>query len=45
MVYWGFDNESGKEAFKSFAVTMACLESSRTGRSVWVPAYWKDMPL
>jgi predicted dehydrogenase len=34
-----------KEAFKSFAVTMACLESSRLGQSVWVPDYWKDMPL
>ena len=32
-----------KEAFKSFAVTMACIESSRTGRSIWVPDYWKDM--
>jgi predicted dehydrogenase len=34
-----------REAFKSFAVTMACLESSRTGQSIWVPDYWKDLDL
>ncbi len=29
--------------FKSFAVSMACVESSRTGQSVWVPDFWKGM--
>ncbi len=33
-----------KEAFKSFAVAMAAKESSRTGKTVWVPKYWKDIP-
>ncbi|MHA1368771.1 MAG: Gfo/Idh/MocA family protein [Promethearchaeota archaeon] len=32
-----------KEAFKSFAVSMACRESSFTGQSVWVPKYWKGL--
>jgi predicted dehydrogenase len=31
------------EAFKSFAITMAAIESSRTGNSVWVPKYWEDL--
>ncbi|HME56120.1 MAG TPA: Gfo/Idh/MocA family oxidoreductase [Candidatus Lokiarchaeia archaeon] len=31
------------EAFKSFAVTMACLESSRSNKTVWVPDYWKGL--
>ncbi len=34
-----------KEGFKSFAVTMAALESSRTGKSIWVPDYWKDLDM
>jgi predicted dehydrogenase len=34
-----------KEAFKSFSVAMAAMESSRTGKTVWVPDYWKDMDL
>lgn len=29
------------EAFKSFAVSMAAIESSRTGNTIWVPDYWK----
>ncbi len=33
-----------KEAFKSFAVSMGAMESSRTGKAVWVPKYWKDIP-
>lgn len=33
-----------KEAFKSFAVAMAAMESSRTGNTIWVPDYWKEMP-
>ncbi|MHA1732535.1 MAG: Gfo/Idh/MocA family protein [Promethearchaeota archaeon] len=33
------------EAFKSFSVAMACSESSRTGKTVWVPDYWKDMDI
>jgi predicted dehydrogenase len=32
------------EAFKSFAVAMGAIESSRTGNTIWVPDYWKDMP-
>ncbi|MFX0102204.1 MAG: Gfo/Idh/MocA family protein [Candidatus Hodarchaeota archaeon] len=31
-----------KEAFKSFAVSQACKESSFTGNTIWVPNYWKD---
>ncbi|MBD3353764.1 MAG: hypothetical protein GF364_19945 [Candidatus Lokiarchaeota archaeon] len=31
------------EAFKSFAVSMAAIESSRTGKAVWVPDYWKGL--
>nr|MDO8110868.1 Gfo/Idh/MocA family oxidoreductase [Candidatus Sigynarchaeota archaeon] len=31
------------EAFKSFAVTMACSESSRSNRTVWIPDYWKGL--
>ena len=31
--------------FKSFAVSMAAIESSRTGKSVWVPDYWKDLDI
>jgi predicted dehydrogenase len=29
-----------KEAFKSFAVSVAASESSRYGKTVWVPDYW-----
>ncbi|MHA1791301.1 MAG: Gfo/Idh/MocA family protein [Promethearchaeota archaeon] len=32
-----------KEAFKSFAVSAACKESSFTGNAVWVPSYWKNL--
>jgi predicted dehydrogenase len=32
-----------REAFKSFAVTMAAQESSRTGKTVWVPDYWAGL--
>jgi predicted dehydrogenase len=31
------------ESFKSFAASMAAIESSRTGKSVWVPDYWKGL--
>ncbi len=31
------------EAFKSFAVSVACSESSRYGKTVWVPDYWKNL--
>lgn len=34
-----------KEAFKSFAVSMGAIESSRTGQAIWVPDYWKGLPL
>lgn len=30
-----------KEAFKSFCVSMAAIESSRTGQSIFVPDFWK----
>ncbi|GAB4309652.1 MAG: hypothetical protein Kow0069_09060 [Promethearchaeota archaeon] len=33
------------EAFKSFAVTMACRESSFTGKAVHPPKYWADLPI
>nr|MDO8109487.1 Gfo/Idh/MocA family oxidoreductase [Candidatus Sigynarchaeota archaeon] len=33
-----------KEAFKSFAVSMAAIESSHTGQAIWVPKYWEDFP-
>jgi predicted dehydrogenase len=32
-----------REAFKSFCVSQAAIESSRTGNTVWVPNYWKDI--
>ncbi|MFX0102427.1 MAG: Gfo/Idh/MocA family protein [Candidatus Hodarchaeota archaeon] len=32
-----------KEAFKSFAVAMACRDSSLSGNTIWVPDYWKNM--
>jgi predicted dehydrogenase len=32
------------QAFKSFAVAMGASESSRTGKTVWIPDYWKDLP-
>ncbi|NMC07163.1 MAG: Gfo/Idh/MocA family oxidoreductase [Candidatus Lokiarchaeota archaeon] len=31
------------DIFKSFSVSMAAIESSRTGNTIWVPDYWKDM--
>ena len=31
------------EAFKSFAVSMGCIESSFTGRAVFIPDYWKHL--
>jgi predicted dehydrogenase len=33
-----------KEAFKSFAVSQGAIESSRYGKNIWVPNYWKDLP-
>ncbi len=32
-----------REAFKSFAVTVACSESSRYSKTIWVPEYWKGI--
>ncbi|MBD3351603.1 MAG: hypothetical protein GF364_08970 [Candidatus Lokiarchaeota archaeon] len=32
-----------KEAFKSFAVSMGCVESSFHGKAVWIPDYWKNL--
>ena len=34
-----------KDAIKSFAVSQACIESSRTNKTIWVPDYWKDMDI
>ncbi len=34
-----------EDIFKSFAISQAAIESSRTGNSVWVPDYWKDMDI
>jgi predicted dehydrogenase len=34
-----------REAFKSFSVSMAAIESSRTNKAVWVPDFWKDINL
>jgi hypothetical protein len=31
------------EAFKSFAVSMGAIESSRTGNTIWVPDYWDGL--
>jgi predicted dehydrogenase len=31
------------EGFKSFAVSMACVESSFAGKAVFVPDYWKNL--
>ncbi|MHA1732534.1 MAG: Gfo/Idh/MocA family protein [Promethearchaeota archaeon] len=33
------------DTFKSFAATRACVESSRTGKAVFVPKYWEDLPI
>lgn len=32
-----------RDVFKSFAAVMGAIESSRTGRAVFVPDYWKGM--
>ena len=32
-----------RDTFKSFAATVAAIESSRTGQSIFVPDYWKGM--
>lgn len=32
-----------KEAFRSFAVSVAMQESSRYGKTIWVPDYWKGL--
>ncbi|MHA1342140.1 MAG: Gfo/Idh/MocA family protein [Promethearchaeota archaeon] len=34
-----------KDVFKSFAAVMGAIESSRRGRAIFVPDYWKDMNL
>lgn len=34
-----------EDIFKSFSVSMAAIESSRTGEAVWVPDYWQDLPI
>lgn len=31
-----------QEGYKSFLITQAAIESSQTGRTVWVPKYWLD---
>ena len=32
-----------KDVFKSFAAVMGAIESSRTGKTVYVPDYWKNL--
>ncbi len=32
-----------RDTFKSFAATVGAIESSRTGQTIWVPDYWKNM--
>ncbi len=32
-----------KDVFKSFAAVMGAIESSRTGKAIFVPDYWKHM--
>lgn len=34
-----------KDVFKSFSAVMGAIESSRTGKAVWVPDFWKDLNL
>lgn len=31
-----------EEGFRSFVVTRAAIESSKTGNEIWVPSYWVD---
>ena len=38
-------NTNFAEAFKSFSVSMAAIDSSRTGKTIWVPDYWKNMDI
>jgi predicted dehydrogenase len=32
-----------KDVFKSFAAVMGAIDSTRTGRAIYVPEYWKNM--
>ncbi|MBD3352085.1 MAG: hypothetical protein GF364_11415 [Candidatus Lokiarchaeota archaeon] len=34
-----------KDVFRSFAAVMGTIESSRTGKAVYIPDYWKDMEI
>ncbi|MHA1680422.1 MAG: Gfo/Idh/MocA family protein [Promethearchaeota archaeon] len=34
-----------EDIFKSFSVSMGAIESSRTGKAVWVPKYWEDIDI
>jgi predicted dehydrogenase len=38
-------NNNFLDVFKSFAAVMGAIESSRTGKTVWVPDFWKDLPI
>jgi predicted dehydrogenase len=38
-------NNNVIDVFKSFAAVMGAIESSRSGKAVWVPDYWKDLPI
>ena len=33
-----------KDAIKSFAVSRGIVESFETGKSVYLPKYWKNLP-
>ncbi|MEX2684866.1 MAG: hypothetical protein Q6373_025050, partial [Candidatus Sigynarchaeota archaeon] len=33
---------SFEEAYRSFLVTRLAVESSRTGRTLWIPNYWLE---
>jgi predicted dehydrogenase len=50
MMSQGIDSKGKKqpgthfaEAFKSFAIGMGAIESSKTGKAVYVPDYWKGL--
>jgi len=34
-----------KDVYKSFSAVMGAIESSRSGKAVWVPDFWKDLNL
>ena len=34
-----------KDVFKSFAAVMGAIESSRQGKAVYIPQYWKGLKI